>query len=287
MVSLKCYLVFLCFCIISSLVIQTIETAAPTYSFHDCENSTFFTSNTSYGSDLQSLLSSLSSYAAHANNYFYATVGRELHNMVFGFFMCGGDITNPLVCRECVRNASKEISQRCREKKQAIIWYDECMVRYSDKPIFNILDQTSSMFLPSSNSSLREESDGIELVWAGMINSLAAEAAGLEKRFAVREESAGSYSQTLYGLVQCTPDLSESNCSSCFQKAIAATPVCCKGRRGGRVLLPSCYIRYELYRFFDSTESPLPLPPPPPPPPSPGTFFISVILLQVTLLIIF
>ena len=52
--------------------------------------------------------------------------------------------------------------------------------------------------------------------------------------------------QTLYSLVQCTPDLSSIDCNFYF------LPICCGGKRGGRVLFPSCNIMYELYPIYNT-----------------------------------
>ncbi|KAF3451654.1 hypothetical protein FNV43_RR07750 [Rhamnella rubrinervis] len=180
--------------------------------------------------------------------------------LAFGLFMCRGDIIkSTLICEECVVNASTEIRRRCPVEKEATIWYDKCMLHYSGEPIYSVLGETTPTFLPSSNNA-RKDNDSVELLWAGMINTLAAKAASSPKKFAATEEVVNSQS-TLYGLVQCTPDLSASDCRLCFQRAIAATPICCKGRGGGRVLLRSCNIRYEFHRFFDVAAA-IAIPPP-------------------------
>ncbi|XP_052488397.1 cysteine-rich receptor-like protein kinase 10 [Gossypium raimondii] len=69
------------------------------------------------------------------------------------------------------------------------------------------------------------------------------------KRFATGEANFTS-SQTLYILAQCTPDLTDALCFRCLQSAIAELPMCCEGKQGGRVLLPSCSIRYDMFPFF-------------------------------------
>ncbi|KAI3879025.1 hypothetical protein MKX03_019382 [Papaver bracteatum] len=71
--------------------------------------------------------------------------------------------------------------------------------------------------------------------------------------------------QRAYGLVECTPDISSGSCNRCLSGAISDIPNCCDGKQGGRVIRPSCNIRYELYPFFESTV----IPPPQPPLPSP------------------
>ena len=67
--------------------------------------------------------------------------------------------------------------------------------------------------------------------------------------------------QTLYSLVQCTPDLSSTDCNFCLQTAISRLPICCGGKQGGRVLFSGCNIIYELYPFYN-TPGLQPLPPP-------------------------
>ncbi|CAB4297226.1 unnamed protein product [Prunus armeniaca] len=72
------------------------------------------------------------------------------------------------------------------------------------------------------------------------------------------------------------PELSKVDCTDCLDDALAAIPTCCSGKVGGRVVRPSCNIRYESYSFFDeTTETPSPSPPLATPssasPPSPGT----------------
>ena len=62
---------------------------------------------------------------------------------------------------------------------------------------------------------------------------------------------AGGDSKKLYGMVQCTRDLSCNNCFKCLDSIIAKLPSCCSGKVGGRVGAGSCNIRYEMYPFFN------------------------------------
>ncbi|GKV19269.1 hypothetical protein SLEP1_g29554 [Rubroshorea leprosula] len=79
---------------------------------------------------------------------------------------------------------------------------------------------------------------------------------------------AASDSLPIYALVQCTPDLSQQQCTSCL--SIGKIKVCCEGGLGGRAVGPNCNLRFETYSFYDppaepSTTSPAPLPRPVPP----------------------
>lgn len=97
-----------------------------------------------------------------------------------------------------------------------------------------------------------------------------ASAGGSEKKVAVAEASFTSL-QKLYALAQCTPDLTASDCGTCLQFGIANLP---QGKQGGRLLTPSCNVRYEFYPFYNSTVLQAPVSPPPAPsspPPTPVT----------------
>jgi len=59
-------------------------------------------------------------------------------------------------------------------------------------------------------------------------------------------------STKLYGLVQCTRDLSSAVCKKCLDGIIGELPSCCDGKEGGRVVSGSCNFRYEIYPFVNA-----------------------------------
>ncbi|XAR65591.1 Non-specific serine/threonine protein kinase [Bertholletia excelsa] len=93
------------------------------------------------------------------------------------------------------------------------------------------------------------------------------------KKFATGQANLSSQAvvgaSTLFGLVQCTPDLTELDCKRCLQDGVARLPF---GSRGGVVIFPSCNVRYEVYQFYNVTAGGAAPPPPPSlvlPPPLP------------------
>lgn len=58
----------------------------------------------------------------------------------------------------------------------------------------------------------------------------------------------------LYALVQCTPDLTEQDCDDCLRGASEGVPQISDGKEGGRIVRPSCAIRFEVYPFNNSTH---------------------------------
>ncbi|KAJ0024016.1 hypothetical protein Pint_07110 [Pistacia integerrima] len=77
-------------------------------------------------------------------------------------------------------------------------------------------------------------------------------AAGGFNKYAAGKEAV-SDTVTLYGLVQCTPDLTESKCNECLIDTIKFMQNCCDTRQGGRVITPSCSFRYETNEFYKSS----------------------------------
>ncbi|KAF3443748.1 hypothetical protein FNV43_RR13438 [Rhamnella rubrinervis] len=61
-------------------------------------------------------------------------------------------------------------------------------------------------------------------------------------------------SEKLYGLAQCTRDLSNFDCKKCLFEAISKIPNCCSGKRGGMVVGASfTTVHYELYPIVNGT----------------------------------
>lgn len=68
-------------------------------------------------------------------------------------------------------------------------------------------------------------------------------------------------SEKIYVLMQCTPDISQSDCSNCLQNTVTEFRRCCFGSQGGYVQKPNCFLRWDLYPFYQVfSESPGPPP---------------------------
>ncbi|KAJ9169031.1 hypothetical protein P3X46_020500 [Hevea brasiliensis] len=254
---------------LSFRIIIISEAAGPTYVYHSCPNTTTFTTNTTYHSNLNLLLSSLNSNTTRKNGFYNTTAGQN-PNTVYGLFLCRGDLSTQ-VCQDCVTFATRDIVQRCPVEKVAFIWYDECLLRYSNRSIFSIIEQNPMRALYNTQNITQQDRFN-KLVAETMKDATAKAASAISgaKKFGTEVANFTSF-QTLYSLVQCTPDLSEADCNRCLRQAIAYLPACCSGKQGAQVLTPSCSTRYELYPFYNLKEVAAPPPshlflsPPPPP----------------------
>lgn len=266
--------------LLSSLLFSPAESAY--YLNNNCPRSSntgtaISTPNTTFQTNLDLLFSFLSSNATVDAGFYNATVGQEpSDDVVYGLFLCRGDVT-PQVCEECVAAAVNKTRYFCQGIKEAVIWYDECILHYSNQSIFSrVMDQP---ILRMQNVENVTDPVGFNRTLEGLMESVRSEAlidrSGKKKYYATKEESyfAGTMEQRVYSLVQCTQDLSAAQCDDCMSRVIDYLIDCCSTRQGARTVFPSCSIRYELYPFYAvGAEAPAPTPlPPPPPPPSPPT----------------
>ncbi|KAJ8767210.1 hypothetical protein K2173_013607 [Erythroxylum novogranatense] len=227
---------------------------ATDYLYHICDNSNNFTIDNTYSKNLNIVLSST---LLTQQNYiyrrgFYSTSIGEAPDIVYGMVLCRGDVT-PKQCVGCVTDGTRDIVKSCPAQKSAIVWYDECIIRYSDKGLtFNATDTV--VYVWNIQNVTVDQASFNEQV-ATIINNTATEAVNDEyKRFGKKHRKYDEFD--LYSIAQCTPDLSTSNCNQCIQFILGQLRACCSGKRGGRVLAPSCNFRYELYPFLNQTSPP-------------------------------
>ncbi|KAK8992251.1 hypothetical protein V6N11_048339 [Hibiscus sabdariffa] len=273
--------------IVLSLLSLAAEAQRPNYLDHNCPNTTTFSINSTYQANRDALLSLLSSNGTRGDGFYNTTSGSGA-DMVYGLFLCRGDLSTS-VCQACVTFAADDISQRCPVEITAVIWYDECLLRYSNQSIFSSVAEEPGILMVSTQN-INDQVRFNRQLQATMDDTVteAANTSRGAKKFAIREANFSSF-QNLYTLAQCTPDLSSMDCDRCLQFAMGNLP---GGNQGGRVLTPSCNVRYETYRFYNQTAV---APPPPPPAPASGgnsrrtwrTIVVVVVPIVVSILLLF
>lgn len=53
--------------------------------------------------------------------------------------LCRGDV-NVASCRQCIYRSTFVLQKRCPNQKEAVIWYDNCMLRYSNRYFFGNME---------------------------------------------------------------------------------------------------------------------------------------------------
>nr|POE78572.1 cysteine-rich receptor-like protein kinase 29 [Quercus suber] len=239
---------------------------------HECSTTGNVTSNSTFRANLNTLISTLSSNTQIDYGFYNFTAG-EGTNKVYATGLCRADLT-PTDCRSCVNMSAHELLQLCPTQKEGVMWYMNCTARYSNNSIFGVMEIEPIRDLASGDvSNLTEFNAVLKPLFYDL--RVRASAGGIFRKIAVGTAYYKSDNYTIYGLMQCSPDLSEIDCSNCLVSVQSYIQGCCTGNSGLRILAPSCNLRIETYQFYDSTLQPPPSlsPPPPsslPPPPSKG-----------------
>ncbi|KAH9779119.1 cysteine-rich receptor-like protein kinase 25 [Citrus sinensis] len=210
MPAFKLFMFFLFLSFLSNFMGFTTA-ADPTYLTDFCLNTTTFTRNSTFQSNLNLFLSSLPTNASRSNGFsgcFYnATAGQPSYSdRVYGLFRCRGDLGST-ACQDCVTFAARNI-----------------------KP------------------------DKFNKFLGNLMNQVDTQAVNDPKRFGIRKANYTAF-QTVYSLVQCTPDLSSRDCEHINMLWHILN--------GSHLANVGNLERYEFYPFYnESVIVVLPSPPP-------------------------
>ncbi|KAG7541785.1 Gnk2-homologous domain [Arabidopsis thaliana x Arabidopsis arenosa] len=218
-------------------------------SAHIClERSGFFTANSTYDINRRVLLSSLPSNVT-ANDGFYTTSIGEDPNRAYGLGMCVPG-TNAKSCSDCIISSNGRLLQNCTNQTEAIDWRIDrtvCLVRYSNRSFYGSLGME---ILRSDNYTRDFQANltDLEMTWEALMIGVIDQASSLYYAAGLRKlESSIS---RIYSFVQCSKDISLQNCTKCLQQNVIEYRSCCRGREGGIISRPSCFIRWEIYPFL-------------------------------------
>ncbi|XP_038975173.1 putative receptor-like protein kinase At4g00960 [Phoenix dactylifera] len=215
-----------------------------------CGRSGNYTPNSTYASNLNLLLTSLDSNTSNSGGFSKSIFGQD-PNQIYGEALCRGD-TNASVCRSCLDTAIQNAPILCPYAKCVVIWYDYCLLYYSNRHFLTTID-TSNEILMYNVNNITDPSRFHKLVDVLMDRIADWAAYNSTEMFATGEmmNSTNPPSPTTYGLAQCTRDLSTSECRQCLSSMLNPTDPRLEGRQGARVLGGGCNYRYEIYSFYE------------------------------------
>ncbi|KAK7394721.1 hypothetical protein VNO78_15256 [Psophocarpus tetragonolobus] len=220
-----------------------------------------YTANRVYLSNRDTLLSNLYSDEKIDYGFYNLSYGNN-PDKVYGIGLCRGDV-KPHECRSCLNDCRDNLTQQCPYEKEAIWWGEKCMLRYSNRLIFGIMETYPAEDMGNVNNA----SDATEFnrVLGDLLRNLRFKAASGDSRSKYAADTAVVTNfETIYGLVQCTPDLSTQDCANCLDWTIKDIPRLVKDKVGAVMLRPSCTVRYEIYAFFTNATINDPALPPQP-----------------------
>ncbi|KAK6932369.1 Serine-threonine/tyrosine-protein kinase, catalytic domain [Dillenia turbinata] len=218
-----------------------------------CNPDINYTQNSLFENNLKHLLQSLCSNTS-LSGFYNTSVGDDTENQIYGLAMCRGDI-NKDVCQRCVKIASQEIMTNC-SSQDAITWFELCEVRYSYQPFFSSMVYTGKYPDWWNNQQKNvSDPDNFYKVLLTLIGQLSVSAAFDHKNMFATGKVRFSKNVTIYGLVQCTRDISGPDCKNCLDSALGDLKACCYSREGGTIPSRSCNLRFGVEQFYNSSSS--------------------------------
>jgi hypothetical protein len=235
-------LLLLCFSLANFL---DLAYADPPYK--GCSNNSSYSANSPFQNNLQILMSFLRSNASVSKLYNTST-GNEL-DRIYAQYMCLNYVTHD-ECSTCIKVASQTITRLCPGDKEAVVWEELCQLRYSSQNFLDHLDVSGN--IPQYNKKdVKNPVQFRSVVNETLDNLIKQAASNASANMYATTEVPFNDTYTLYALVQCSTDLSPDDCNTCLRVALANIWNCCYASRGVRVLSRSCYLRYELYAFYE------------------------------------
>lgn len=157
--------------------------------------------------------------------------------------MCRGDVLKN-DCSTCVNKAMKDIQVHCPYNKAAIIWYDKCLLKYSDHLFFGEMDNQNTYIMLNRQNVKKDPA-----IFDKKVAMLLAQLASKVPQTATLYESGNinlDKSKKIYWLAQCALYLSNKDCEKCIEYSISTLQRVSHAKQGARIFIGgSCNIRYE------------------------------------------
>ncbi|XP_031268669.1 cysteine-rich receptor-like protein kinase 11 [Pistacia vera] len=246
--------------IILSTLISICLTTSPQKCYYNKGN---FTTNSTYEINRNIILSSLASNITANGGFYNGTIGQD-PDKVYARAVCRGD-TSLESCAACISSATPDIMSHCPNQKEALSWGSQdspCFVRYSNSSFFGILELEPESIL-FNTGKIPTYLTQFNETWESLMDRTVVKASAGSSRLKFATESVDLTSfQKIYALMQCTPDISQSDCDFCLRQSVADYQNCCRLNQGGIVRRPTCIFRWEMYPFYNySADAPSLSPP--------------------------
>jgi hypothetical protein len=240
------------------LAVALLMAAAAGYPWPMCgdrTDSSDFMPNGTYQAHLNFIAATLPKNASKSPDLFATIVVGTIPEQVWAMGLCRGDF-NATECFGCLTQAFRDLPGYCSYDKDASIYYDPCMVHYSDVHALPD-DDTGPMldtYVALNTQTITSDPGKFILLLAVLVNATADYAAyNSTRRFATGEADTSFDPEfpKVYTLAQCTPDQTPAQCRKCLSRLISQSLDGFQNLIGGRVLAVSCTYRYESAPFYN------------------------------------
>lgn len=217
--------------------------------YADCHGEKFI-ENSTFHINREILFHSLSSNAS-VFKFYKTSTGTDM-DTVYGLFLCYNYVNHD-DCTKCAEVATKDITSLCGNSKQALVWEENCQLRYSNQKFFGHLDVSGNVNQTNPKPFLDPER--LESILNPVLLNMSKLAAYSTDMVATENVSFPGDKQ-IHAFGQCTKDLSPDDCYACLKAAISNFSSCCYKYRGARLFSRSCFLRYEFYDLISPSSTP-------------------------------
>nr|CAB3458185.1 unnamed protein product [Digitaria exilis] len=250
-------------CVLLLLSSTLLFSGAAAYSEYSCNGTTGnFTAGSAFATNLGLLVAALPANASSSPSLFATAGVGDAPDTAYGLALCRGDLTDPSACSSCLADAFSRLLRLCLDDRDATFYADLCTARYSggdflsnpgdNSPVIDALDVNASTYYGWDATNATSRTLFLSLVGTllGEMSMYAAYNSSAARLFASAAMYVNPQLPTVYGFVQCTPDLTRAQCWECLQVIQDLNRRWYDGREGGRILGVRCSFRYEAYHFF-------------------------------------
>ncbi|QCD85742.1 interleukin-1 receptor-associated kinase 4 [Vigna unguiculata] len=226
------------------LLLVVTKAQTQIYLGSSCQNTSQEPLSSAYQTNLDKILTWMSSDAATSKGYNHTRIG--ITTPVYGLYECRGDVIGHF-CQFCVSFAAREAPKRCPNRVSAMVWYEYCILRYSNESFFGkiLTHPTWHGFGTKNISNMAEVQRG-----EGFVKSLIRKATKDTNQLYYLGGFNLSSTQKRYGMVHCSRDLSKEGCRQCLEALLAQVHICCVQKIGWFIWSGTCMIRYDDQMFY-------------------------------------
>ncbi|XP_047062906.1 cysteine-rich receptor-like protein kinase 6 [Lolium rigidum] len=225
--------------------------AAEAYPWVICGPSTY-TAKSHYLANINRIGATLSKNASQSPDLFATAKVGAAPDQVWALALCRGD-ANASYCFACLDQAFQDLPNACPFSKEATVFYDSCVLHYSNIHSHPTDGSTYSQSRPVRNIfNATVEPARFQRLVAALVNATVSYAVYNSTRlYASGEAGFDREFPKVYAWAQCTPDLTPARCRDCLVQNMDYLADLFTDSIGARVVGMRCSYRYDTVPFFD------------------------------------
>ncbi|KAM0869990.1 hypothetical protein ACQ4PT_040314 [Festuca glaucescens] len=219
------------------------------YPWPECGGNKTFKANSKYQANLNHVAAMLPNKASASAKLFATAAAGVAPDRVWAMGLCRGD-SDAASCFACLTQGFQDLPNDCSYDKEATIYYDACILHYSDARVLSAADTglSADTYAQPFLVNITSDQARFNRIVADLMNATAEYAAyNSTRRFATGEADFDQEFPKVYSLAQCTPDQTPAQCRECLAGIIASTLAdFFENDLAPRALWVNCNYRYEV-----------------------------------------